>query len=219
MALLEEHRELRADRDKTLAERNELQRQLLVEQYEKLEFSKLARERGDRLSDIPLPEVMQRMGFGNEREGDAYVYRDRRGQVAIRIEQQKAFDHQNQLICRNSLDLVINVRRDRQGVEGFTEDRALDYLRQEFGDKRASGAASHNASNRCMTSSNVCTNVTALSSMSAAETLGAGRGAGRRTMTGAHASVAILTNVAPVLVGRREANYDQMNGKKSSALE
>jgi hypothetical protein len=107
---------------------------------EKQGFELEARQYRERLSDIPLPEVMERLGCRGERQGEAHVYRDTRGQVAIRIEQQKAVDFHRQGTFRNSLDLVVRIRRHHQGVEGFTEEQAIEFLREEFGDKRAAGA-------------------------------------------------------------------------------
>lgn len=62
------------------------------------------------LSDIPMPEVMERTGYRGERQGEARAYRDGQGQVALRVEQQKMFDSRNQHVCRNSLDLVVHMR-------------------------------------------------------------------------------------------------------------
>jgi hypothetical protein len=108
---------------------------------EKLDFQMLAREYSDRLTDIPMPEVMERLGYEGERQGEALVYRGEQGQVAMLIEKQRAYDHQRELICKNSLELVVHMRRENEGVEGFTHNHALEWLRDEFGEKRARGAA------------------------------------------------------------------------------
>lgn len=51
------------------------------------------------------------------------------------------FDRQNRLICRDSLALVVHMRQHNEGVEGFTHNHALEWLRDEFGEQRARGAA------------------------------------------------------------------------------
>lgn len=124
-----------------LGERNQLRAALKELGREKEEVQLRARDYHDRLSDIPLPEVMHKLGYGREQQGTSHVYRDTQGQVALRVEGQKLFDYQNKVICRNSVDLVIHMRRQHQGVEGFNQTQALEFLRAEFGDKRAAGAA------------------------------------------------------------------------------
>lgn len=124
-----------------LGERNQLRVALQELGREKEEVQLRARDYHDRLSDIPLHEVMEKMGYGREQQGTSYVYRDKQGQVALRVEGQKLLDYQSKDICRNSVDLVIHMRRQHQNVEGFTQTQALEFLRAEFGDKRAAGAA------------------------------------------------------------------------------
>lgn len=139
-ALLDENKELRAHNDNLREQRNELNELLGKERWYKQEFQKLARERGDRLTDIPMPEVMERLGYDGELNGQAHIYWGEQNVVAMRIEQHKAFDSQNRLICRNSLDLVVHMRRNNEGRENFTPDHALAWLRDEFGESRAAGA-------------------------------------------------------------------------------
>lgn len=138
--LYEKNKELHREMDELRTQRNELNESLIKLGREKLDFQMLARQYHDRLSDIPLHEVMERLGYGNERQGGAYVYRDGQGQVALRVEEQNMFDGRNQLVCRNSLDLAVHMHRHHKGVEGFTQEHAIEYLRQEFGDERAAGA-------------------------------------------------------------------------------
>ena len=57
------------------------------------------------------------------------------------IEKQRAYDGQRELICKNSLQLVVHMRQHNEGVEGFTHNHALEWLRDEFGEPRARGAA------------------------------------------------------------------------------
>lgn len=139
--VLRENDKLRELAKSLLGERTQLREALKELGRERDEVQLRADDYKARLSDIPMPEVMERMGYGNEREGDANVYRDAQGQVVLRVEQQKLLNQRNELICRNSLDLVVHMRRNNEGVEPFTPTQALEYLRQEFRDKRAAGAA------------------------------------------------------------------------------
>lgn len=141
MSLLEENKEIRSDRNDLLRQRNELQQKLLKEGTEKLEYMLQARDLGERLTDIPMPEVMSHLDYEGERHGHAYIYRGEENVIAMRIEQQKAYDSHNQLICRNSVDLVVHMREFNEGVQGFSKDEAIEWLRDEFGDRRAAGAA------------------------------------------------------------------------------
>jgi len=139
--VLGENDKLRELAQSLLRERTQLREALKGLGREKDEVQLRAKDYQERLSDIPLREVMQKMGYQGEQQGEALVYRDGQGQVAIRIEQQKTSDfHRQQTFC-NSIDLVINIRQHHQGVEGFTQTQALEFLREEFGDKRAAGAA------------------------------------------------------------------------------
>ena len=141
LQIYEENKELHREKEELRVQRNELSEAVIKLRHENREYQLQASRYRERLSDIPMPEVMQRMGYAGERHGEAHVYRDAQGQVALRIEQQKMFDRQNQLICRDSLALVVHMRQHNEGVEGFTHNHALEWLRDEFGEQRARGAA------------------------------------------------------------------------------
>jgi hypothetical protein len=141
LQIYEENKDLFRAKDALRVERNQLHESLMAMTREKQEFQMQAREYSDRLSDIPMPEVMERLGYTGERHGEALVYRADGGEVAMIIQQQKAYDHQRELICKDSLALVVHMRQHNEGVEGFTHNHALEWLRDEFGEQRARGAA------------------------------------------------------------------------------
>jgi hypothetical protein len=153
LQLVEENWELHLDKEALRVRRNELNESLMKMTREKLDFQMQARQYHDHLSDIPMPEVMGRLGYDGERHGEALVYRADGGEAAMIIQQQKAYDRQQELICKNSLDLVAYVRRGNEGLEGFTRNHALEWLRDEFGEKRAGGRTSPTASSARWTSS------------------------------------------------------------------
>lgn len=141
LQLLEDLREQHREKESVSQERDQLQGSLKAMTREKLDFQMLAKEYSDRLTDIPMEEVMQRLDYHGERHGEALIYRADGGQLAMIIQQQKAYDHQRELICTNSLALVVHMRQQNEGVEDFTHNHALEWLRDEFGEKRARGAA------------------------------------------------------------------------------
>jgi hypothetical protein len=138
--LYEKTKELSRENDELRTQRNELNESVIKLGLANKELQLRAGDYQNRLSDIPMPEVMQKMGYGREQQGGAHVYRDAQGEIALRVEGQKLLDRQNQVICRNSVDLVIHMRRRSEGVEGFTQAQAIEFLCEEFGDKRAAGA-------------------------------------------------------------------------------
>lgn len=84
---------------------------------------------------------MQHFGYGpGERQGPVLVYRGDAGQVAMTVREQKAFDESGRLLCKNSLDLAHHMIAVNEGRESFTKTDALDWLRSEFGERRAAGA-------------------------------------------------------------------------------
>ncbi|MET0623595.1 MAG: MobV family relaxase [Pyrinomonadaceae bacterium] len=141
LQIYEENKELHREKDALRDERNRLHESLLKMTRENGELQLRARGYHERLTDIPMPEVMERLGYTGERHGEALVYRVGEGQTAMIIRQQKAYDHRRELICKDSLALVVHVRQDGEGVEGFTHNHALEWLRDEFGEKCARGAA------------------------------------------------------------------------------
>lgn len=138
--LLEEHKELYREKEALAKEHTKLQESTREMTREKLDFQMLAKEFHDRLTDIPMYEIMQRLGYEGERHGEALVYRADGGEVAMLIEKQRAFDHQKELICKNSLDLVVHMRQKNDGTKGFDRNHAFAWLQDEFGEKRAHGA-------------------------------------------------------------------------------
>jgi len=119
--VLRENDKLRELARGLLGERNQLRVALKELGREKEEVQLRARDYHDRLSDIPLPEVMHKLGYGREQQGTSHVYRDAQGEVALRVEGQKLFDYQSKVICRNSVNLVVHMRRHNEGVAAFTQ--------------------------------------------------------------------------------------------------
>lgn len=139
-SLYERTKELSSENDELRTERNQLKEAVIKLGLEKDELQLRVSRYQDRLSDIPLHEVMERLGYQAERQGEAHVYLNDRGGVAILIKGQKAEDYYRLGTSRNSIDLVVRIRQHHEGVEGFTQEQAIEFLRDEFGDKRATGA-------------------------------------------------------------------------------
>jgi hypothetical protein len=139
LAIYEENKELHREKDELRARRNELQEKFLVERHEKFELSKLARERGDRLRDIPLTEVMTALDYHGERRGEAVLYRARDGKVSMTVTDTEARNFEGRVICRNSVDLVLFMENDNKGGD-VSPDEALSWLAEKFGEGRAAAA-------------------------------------------------------------------------------
>ena len=114
----------------------------LAEQREKTRILGLRnRELAARLEDIPMPEVMDRLGYEGERRADRTVYRDEEDQVSMYIitAENRAYDVEQNLRAASSIDLVVFMRTE---VEGGECDRrqAFVWLADTFGAGRAAGA-------------------------------------------------------------------------------
>jgi hypothetical protein len=140
LRLSDENKRLHGENEKMLGERTLLYRTATKLERQNEELRLRASRYQERLTDIPMHEVLERMGYRGERQGEAHVYLSSQGKVAIRIEGQKAEDYSRLEVSRNSIDLVIRMRRHHQGVEGFTQEQAIEFLREEFGDSRTVGA-------------------------------------------------------------------------------
>jgi Plasmid recombination enzyme len=138
--ILEEKGDLERENKELRDKRDELEKEVARQRQEKFEYSRQARQYSDRLTDIPMEDVMERLGYEGERRGEATVYRGGQNRVAVIIQGQKAYDGQGEPVCKNSLDLVVHMRRQHEGVEGYTQDRALEWLREKFDEKPARGA-------------------------------------------------------------------------------
>ena len=138
-AILDENTELRRENKGLLASRKEYYEKFVTEQVVGMK----ARSLGERLADIPLLDIMEHMGYGRgEDQGNSNVFRDAAGHVvmAVTASEQQARDQQQRLICRNSLDLVVHMRRQNEGRAEFTQEQGLTWLRDEFGESKAAGA-------------------------------------------------------------------------------
>ncbi|MDQ3920608.1 MAG: plasmid recombination protein, partial [Acidobacteriota bacterium] len=140
LQLLEEHREQHREKEGLRRERDKLQESLKEMKREKLDFQVQAKEYSDRLTDIPMKEVMEHLGYEGESHKGVLVYRGEQNEVAMLIHRQKAYDGRRELICRNSLDLVVFMKQVNEGQADFDRNDALAWLQDEFGDKRAHGA-------------------------------------------------------------------------------
>jgi len=140
LQLLEEHKELYREKEALAKEHQKLQESMREMTREKLDFQMQAKDYGERLTDIPMEEVMGRLGYEGESHEGVLVYRGEQNEVAMLIHQQKAYDGQRELICKNSLNLVVHMRQVNEGQAGFDRNDALAWLQDEFGDGRARGA-------------------------------------------------------------------------------
>lgn len=97
-----------------------------------------------RRRDVPLPEVMERLGYRGEERADRVVYLTAEGRVAMTIVGGQALDHAQRVVARGSLELVEHVREVHQNRE-CTREQALEWLADNFGEGRAAAAAAFEA--------------------------------------------------------------------------
>lgn len=117
----------------------------LLKESEKTErFATLAGQLQERLSDIPLPDVMDRMGYRGEQVGEGIVYRDVQLRVALSIRGREVSDAEGRVVCRNSIDLVCHMRNEHEQEDrqerDFTQGEAFTWLAHNFGVQRAVAA-------------------------------------------------------------------------------
>jgi hypothetical protein len=140
LQILKEKKEVERDNEALRKKHDELEKEVTRQTQEKFKYSKLARQYSNRLTDIPMEKVMERLGYEGERRGEAMAYRGARNEVAVIIQEQEAYDGQGEPVCKNSLDLVVHMRRQHEGVEGYTQEHALEWLRGKFDEGPARGA-------------------------------------------------------------------------------
>jgi hypothetical protein len=109
---------------------------------EQQKTDQLARENtrlSGRVTDIPLEDVMARLGYGREQEGHEFLYRDGAGQVSAFVNDQTLYDAQERVLARNSVEVVLHIRNNVEG-ENIRRPEALTWLAENFGQARATAA-------------------------------------------------------------------------------
>lgn len=134
-----ENAELRGRIDRLGQTVTTLRPELAGGHLEKQELAKVAGAFKDRLRDIPMPEVMEKLGYGREQVRDAFVYRTAQGQIEYFIRDNQLHDAQQIVLCRNSVDLVMHMKNVDQD-ESITRTEAVHWLAEQFGASRALAA-------------------------------------------------------------------------------
>jgi len=90
-----------------------------------------------RVRDIPLVEVMSKLGYRGEHDSNAKssVYRDAQGRAALIITDGKATGG-NEIVARNAVDLVIHVREAHERIP-TTAREVTPWLAEAFGKNQA----------------------------------------------------------------------------------
>jgi hypothetical protein len=138
-AIFKENRELEQRLDR-MSQTNVTLRTELTGQHAKVaEQGKTIGELKDRLRDIPLPDVMEKMGYGREQVRGEFIYRGAENQIALSIKDGLVRDANRNVVCRNSVDLVLQMKNEHEGLN-ITHHDAVDWLADNFGEKRAVAA-------------------------------------------------------------------------------
>ncbi len=93
----------------------------------------------DRLRDIPIPDVMEKMGYCREQQGNDFVYRDAQQRVTLAVNEKNKLGDDSRVICWNSLDAMLHLRNVNEGKNISSTD-ALHWLAESFGSSRALAA-------------------------------------------------------------------------------
>lgn len=124
LLLLREHQNLLKEHDGLQQRAAGLERQVEVE----------------RVRDIPLVEVMHKFGcVGQERPDSSTVYLSEEGITALTIKDNRAHNHEGQLVAKNAMEMILYMTNVNNAVE-TTRAGALEWLADNFGEKRAAGA-------------------------------------------------------------------------------
>ena len=101
-------------------------------------------QRAEQLSargrDIPLAEVMSKLGCGGQEQTDSsVVYYSADGRIALTVKDNHAFDYQDKLVAKDSVNLLLYVFHDHRKQDASKED-TLRWLADNFGERRAVAA-------------------------------------------------------------------------------
>jgi len=90
--------------------------------------------------DIPLAEVMSKLGcVGQEQTDRSVIYYSADGRKALTVKDNHAFDYQDKLVAKDSVNLLLYVFHDHCNQDASRED-ALHWLADSFGEGRAVAA-------------------------------------------------------------------------------
>lgn len=139
--------ELEVQRNAALQNRNaglelsndRLIKEVVTERGKNTELSITVQRLRDQVTDIPLIEVLQRLGYRGEPHSQTHLYRNGEGRVTLMVAGNTLYDHERRLLCSNALDSVLHIRNVHEGGE-ITREQALAWLADNFGAGRAAAA-------------------------------------------------------------------------------
>jgi hypothetical protein len=91
------------------------------------------------LRDIPIQDVMEKMGYGREQQDDHFVYRDAQHQIVLAVNNKNEMSDRDGVICRNSLDAVMHMQNVNE-KQNISQTDAFHWLADNFGASRAVAA-------------------------------------------------------------------------------
>ncbi|MGB7922422.1 MAG: MobV family relaxase [Pyrinomonadaceae bacterium] len=133
------HEALKGRRDVLEASNNKLIEEVRNTRSLLVEKTVLADTLSERLRDIPMPDVMEALDYGREQIRTTFVYRNEERQVALMVHDNHLLNSQRQVICRNSVDLVMYMMTEEQNTP-TSRKQALEILADHFGEGRAMAA-------------------------------------------------------------------------------
>jgi hypothetical protein len=116
-----------------------LQGELSAERVTSTQLRAVGSSLYDRLRDIPIPDVMEKMGYGREQQEGHFVYRNAQQQIVLAVNDKNELINRDGAICRNSLDAVMHMRNVNE-KQNISPTDALHWLADNFGSSRAIAA-------------------------------------------------------------------------------
>lgn len=116
-----------------------LTKEVVIERGKNNELSITVQRLRDQVADIPLTEVLERLGYKGELHGQTHVYRDDAGRVALMVAGNTLYDSDRRPLCSNALDSVLHLHNVGEGGE-ITREQALTWLADNFGAGRSAAA-------------------------------------------------------------------------------
>ena len=115
-------------------EQNEQLSRALTAQTQKLD------RESARVRDIPLTEVMSRLGCeGHPQPDHSTVYLSNDGREALSIKNNRAYDSEGELAAKNAIQLFLHISNEHFGQNASHND-GLNWLADNFGEKQAVAA-------------------------------------------------------------------------------
>jgi regulatory protein YycI of two-component signal transduction system YycFG len=137
--LSQDNQNLRATLGMAVEANRGLKKELDAERVISTQRAAIAISYKERLTDIPVHEVMKAMNYGDEQQDGHYVYRNSQQQVVLAVNEKNELISRDGVICNNSFDAVMHMKNVNEKKD-WTQHDALHFLAENFGSSKAVAA-------------------------------------------------------------------------------